>query len=209
MHEAHDRGTGGATVHNQSVERTPQPVGAAVPIWCFIIAATLAATAANLAVGISFQPRQLAYVALVVVGALGLSAFYTVVRPDERVARLFRAAIELFLLSFLCGSLSYAATGLNRPLWDAVFVAWDQALGFDWRHWLGVLNEHPKVNLVLAIAYHSMWPQLAIVIVALVTVRDYRRLDVFLLAFGFAAAITVVVAGFMPALSPLAHFAIT
>jgi membrane-associated phospholipid phosphatase len=130
-------------------------------------------------------------------------------RPDERVARLFRAAIELFLLSFLCGSLSYAATSLNRPLWDDVFIAWDQALGFDWRHWLDVLNEHPKINLVLALAYHSMWPQLVLVIVALVTVRDYRRLDVFLLAFGFSAVITVVIAGFMPALSPLAHFAIT
>jgi hypothetical protein len=196
-------------VKNESAECTSQPVGAAVPIWCFIIAAAISATAANLAAGISFQPRQIAYVALIVIGALGLSAFYTVARPDDRVARLFRAAIELFLLSFLCGSLSYAAASLSRPLWDEVFVAWDQAIGFDWRHWLGVLNGYPKVNLVLALAYHSMWPQLAIVIVALVTVRDYRRLDVLLLAFGFAAVVTVVVAGFMPALSPLAHFAIT
>ena len=176
---------------------------------CFIIAGALAATAANIAAGISFPPRQIAYVVLIVIGALGLSAFYTVVRPDERVARLFRAAIELFLLSFVCGSLSYAATSLNRPLWDEVFVVWDQAIGFDWRQWLGVLNGYPKVNLVLALAYHSMWPQLAIVIVALVTVRDYRRLDVLLLAFGIAAVVTVVVAGFVPALSPLAHFAIT
>jgi PAP2 superfamily protein len=196
-------------VQHDSAEQTSNPVGAVVPIWCFIIAAALAAMAANIAAGISFRPHQLGYVALVVIGALALSAFYTFVRPDERVARLFRGAIELFLLSFLCGSVSYAATSLNRPLWDAVFAAWDQALGFDWRHWLGVLNEHPKVNLVLALTYHSMWPQLVLVIVALVTVRDYRRLDVLLLAFGFAAAITVVVAGFMPALSPLAHFAIT
>jgi PAP2 superfamily len=196
-------------VEQDSAKQKGDPIGAVVPIWCFIIAAALAATAASIAAGISFHPRQLAYVALIVAGALALSAFYTVARPDDRVARLFRGAIELFLLSFLCGSLSYAATSLNRPLWDDVFVVWDQALGFDWRHWLGVLNEHPKINLALALAYHSMWPQLVLVIVALVTVRDYRRLDVFLLAFGFAAAITVVVAGFMPALSPLAHFAIT
>jgi hypothetical protein len=196
-------------VQDKSAEHASDPTGAAVPIWCFIAAAALAATAANVAAGIGFQPRQLGYVVLIVVGALALSAFYTFMRPDERVARLFRAAIELFLLSFLCGSLSYAATSLNRPLWDDVFIAWDQALGFDWRHWLDVLNEHPKINLVLALAYHSMWPQLVLVIVALVTVRDYRRLDVFLLAFGFSAVITVVIAGFMPALSPLAHFAIT
>jgi hypothetical protein len=196
-------------VQNEFGEHTSPPAGAAVPIWCFIAVAAIAAAAANAAAGIGFQLKQIAYVVLIVLGALGLSAFYTVVRPDDRVARLFRAAIELFLLSFLCGSLSYAATSLNRPLWDEVFVAWDAAIGFDWRHWLGVLNGYPKINLVLALAYHSMWPQLAVVIAALVTVRAYRRLDVLLLAFGFAAVVTIVVAGFMPALSPLAHFAIT
>jgi membrane-associated phospholipid phosphatase len=146
---------------------------------------------------------------LVVAAALSLSAFYTFFRPDERIARLFRAGAELFLLSFLCGSLSYSGTSLGRPLWDAAFLAWDQALGFDWRYWLTFLDGHPKLNLLLALAYHSMWPQLAMVLVALVTIRDFRRLDVLLLAFGFAAIVTVVIAAYMPALSPLAYLQIT
>ncbi len=183
--------------------------GAVKPIWSLIFGFAIAAMLAEFAAGIGFRPHEIVAVVLIVSAALGLSAFYTVKRPDDRIARLFRAAVELFLLSFLCGSLSYAATSLDRPLWDGVFLAWDQALGFDWRHWLGVLDGHPKLNMLLVLAYHSMWPQLALAIIALVTIRDYRRLDVLLLAFGFSAIVTVIIAGLMPALSPLAYFGIT
>jgi hypothetical protein len=182
--------------------------GAGKPIWFLICGCALAAILANLLAGIRFKPYEMAAVVLIVIVALALAAFYTVRRPDDRIARLFRAAAELFLLAFLCGSLSYAVTSLDRPLWDGVFHAWDQALGFDWRYWLAVLDGYPKFNMLLVLAYHSMWPQLALVVIALVTIRDYRRLDVMLLAFGFAAFVTVTIAGFMPALSPLAYFGI-
>lgn len=65
------------------------------------------------------------------------------------------------------------------------------------------------MNLLLVLAYHSMWPQLALLIIALIAVRDYRPLDILLLAFGFGAILTVVIAAFMPAISPLAYLEIT
>ena len=86
---------------------------------------------------------------------------------------------------------------------DHAIDARDQAIGFDWRYWLAVLDGQPGLNRVLVLAYHSMWPQLALVIMALVTIRDYRRLDVLLLAFALGAVVTVTIAAFMPALSPL------
>jgi membrane-associated phospholipid phosphatase len=183
--------------------------GAAKWIWGLILVCLVADVMIKLGVGLTFKLGEIAAVIAIVVAALGLSAFYTFKRPDDRIARLFRAAVELFLLSFLVGSLSYSATSLGRPLWDDVLQAWDQALGFDWRYWLAALDAHPRLNLLLVLSYHSMWPQLSLVIIALVTVRDYRRLDVMLLAFGFAAIVTVIVAGLMPAMSPLAYFGIT
>lgn len=183
--------------------------GAARPIWLLIFAFAVAETVAKLFAGLAFKTGEMVAVFLIVIAALGLSGFYTFFRPDERIARLFRAAVELFLLSFLCGSLSYSGTSLGRPLWDAAFLAWDQALGFDWRFWLTFLDGHPKLNLLLVLAYHSMWPQLTLILVTLVAVRDFRRLDVLLLAFGFAAIVTVVIAAYMPALSPLAYLQIT
>jgi len=192
-----------------SEQPTSPGSGAAKPIWLLILLCAIADTLAKLGAGIKFQLYDIAAVILIVIAALGLSAFYTVRRPDVRIARLFRAAVELFLLSFLVGSLSYSATSIGRPLWDAVFLAWDEAIGFDWRYWLAVLDAHPRVNLLLVLAYHSMWPQLALVLIALISVRDYRRLDIMLLAFGFGAILTVVIAGFMPAISPLAYLGIT
>jgi membrane-associated phospholipid phosphatase len=184
-------------------------LGAARPIWFLILICAIGEVVAKLAVGLTFRLYDVIAVILIVITALGLSAFYTFKRPDDRIARLFRAAVELFLLTFLCGSISYSATSLDWPLWDAAFHAWDQALGFDWRYWLTVLDGYPKLNLLLVLAYHSMWPQLTLVLVALVTIRDYRRLDLLLLAFGFAAVATVIIAGFMPALSPLAYLQVT
>lgn len=188
---------------------TASSFGAARPIWRLILLCLVADILIKLAVGLTFKFAEILAVIAIVSTALGLSAFYTLKRPDERIARLFRAAVELFLLTFLVGSLSYSATSLGRPLWDDVLHAFDQALGFDWRYWLSLLDAHPQLNRTLALAYHSMWPQLTLLVVSLVTVRDFRRLDVFLLAFGFAAVATVVISGLMPAMSPLAYLQIT
>ena len=185
--------------------------GAAKPIWLLILSFAAAAALAKLGVGVSIGFRDILGVGLIVIIPLAVSAVYAVARKqaDVRIARFARAAVELILLTFLCGSLSYSATSLGLPLWDAVFHAWDQAIGFDWRYWLAILDGQPRLNTVLVLAYHSMWPQLALVLMALVTVRDYRRLDVLLLAFGLGAVVTVTIAAFMPALSPLPYYHIT
>jgi hypothetical protein len=195
---------------NQNGDEAPSPAAGAVKtIWVLILALAVADIVVKVAVGLTFQMRDITGVIGVVAAGLALSAFYTIKRPDERIARLFRAAVELFLLSFLTGSLSYSATSLGRPLWDEMFLGWDTAIGFDWKHWLQILDGFPWVHRMLALAYHSMWPQLTLVLIALVATRQYRRLDVMLLAFGFSAIITVIIAAFMPALSPLAYLQIT
>jgi membrane-associated phospholipid phosphatase len=109
----------------------------------------------------------------------------------------------------MIGALSYCGVALGRPLWDEVFQSWDEALGFNWRFWLGVLNDHPSLHLVLVFAYHSMLPQTAIAVIALATIQAYARLNVFLLAYGSAALATVAIATCMPALSPIVHLGIT
>ena len=134
------------------------------------------------------------------------AVFYTRVRFEDRLARLFRAVVELVLLAFFTGGLSYTAAALNRPLWDSVLNAWDQRLGFHWRVWLDLLNAHPGVNVILVVGTHSMVPQLALVLIALVTVRAYRTIDAFLIAFGCAASVSVAVSAVIPALSPLVHY---
>ena len=150
------------------------------------------------------------FMVAIAVAVFGAGAtYYQRVRKDRRLARLFRSAAELLLLALSIGSLSYVSAALNRPLWDDVFAAWDHSLGFHWPDWLRRVNDHPNVHVVLAIAYHSMTPQLALALVALLAVRNYRATDVYLIAFALSAWICVTVSAFMPGLSPLVHFGVT
>jgi membrane-associated phospholipid phosphatase len=159
--------------------------------------------------GIGLRAQQFAAVVALVSVFLGGSALYTLYRPNPRLARLLSATAELLLLWVMIGALSYCGVALGRPLWDEVFQSWDEALGFNWRFWLGVLNDHPSLHLVLVFAYHSMLPQTAIAVIALATIQAYARLNVFLLAYGSAALATVAIATCMPALSPIVHLGIT
>ena len=178
-------------------------------IWALIALLALASVVSIVVLGVGFKLRDSLVAAAVAAGLIGVAAFYRRRRPDARIERLLRGNAELFLLSFLCGGLSYAAAALDRPLWDATFQAWDEVLGFDWRFWLAVLDAHPSVHVVLATAYHSMLPQLGVIVIALATARAFAEIDRFLVAFGLAALVTVAIAALMPALSPLVHLGIT
>lgn len=177
-------------------------------LWC-LIAALLGIYWIAYCCGIlNIKPMDITALAAVVILLHCGAMFYTKIRVSDRLARLFRGMMELLLLAFFSGGLSYAAAALGRPLTDDMLDAWDRRLGFDWREWLSVLDAHPWVNVVLATAYHSMIPQIVCAVIVLVTVRSYRVLDTFLMAFGIAASVAVVVSGIMPALSPLVYYGI-
>jgi hypothetical protein len=178
-------------------------------IWCLIAGIFVAYLIALGAGLIRFVLVDIILVIALCAAGLALSVAYSTIRQDDRIARLARGMVELFLLSFLAGSLSYAAASLNRPLWDEVFAEWDRALGFDWHYWLAFLNANTLIHHVLAFAYLSMIPQMAIVLIALSAFSRFLALDTFLLAFGITALVTVTIAAFMPALSPLVHYGIT
>jgi len=160
------------------------------------------------ATGVGLKGPQLLALLAVVAGLLGISAIYTRLRPDIRLARLARGMAELCLLVFMIGSLSYSGATLAMPLRDDWLQAADQALGFDWRYWLGVLDASPRIHQVLVVAYHSMLPQTVLLVVVLAAFRAYRELDRYLLSYGIAATVTVAIAAVMPALSPIVHLGI-
>lgn len=178
-------------------------------IWGLIGVLTVVYAAAFVLLDLQSDPWELVIVTSVSATLLAGSAVYGTIRPDERLARLLRGAVELLLLSLLCGKLSYAASSLGMPLWDQTFLEWDQALGFDWRYWLGVVDAYPRVHLVLAFAYDSMLPQFMLLLLALAACRAFDTMDRFLLSYGVTAAVTVTIAACMPALSPLIHLGIT
>jgi hypothetical protein len=211
--------TAGRSNLNQSVQPAPlaamgghrfghAAIRGALPLWGLIAVLLSAYLLAYTQDQVRFKTANTLAVALIAIILSCAAVFYTKARCEDRLARLFRAVVELILLAFFTGGLSYTAAALNRPLWDDSLDGWDQSLGFHWREWLNLLNAHPDVNVLLVISYHSMVPQLACALIALVTARAYRTLDIFLIAFGIAATVSVTVSGGMPALSPLVHYGI-
>jgi hypothetical protein len=190
-------------------DRAAEPGAHARRLWALIGLLALAAAAAAAVTGVGVRPVQTLGIVLFTAAMLAVAAIYTWPRPDERLSRLFRAAAEFVLITFLAGMLSYIGASFGRPFWDETLHAWDRVLGFDWMAWLAVLDGLPAFNIVLVLAYHSMLPQFVLLIVALVTIRAYRALDLMLMAYAMAAALTVAFASAMPALSPVIHLDIT
>lgn len=189
-----------------------QDIGEARPsstLWLFIIVMTAVSLAVSVISGVGVATAEIVAVFAGSALLLALSAFYTVSRPDPRLARLTRGAAELTLLISMIGTLSFSGASIAMPLRDDWYHAWDQALGFDWRYWLSVLDSRPNLHAVLAIAYHSMLPQTAAAILTLALTGSFRRLDRFLMSYGIAAVITVAIAAIAPALSPIVHLGIT
>jgi hypothetical protein len=178
-------------------------------LWTLILTISAFSLVVWAATGVGLKGLELLALLAVVAGLLAISAVYTRLRPDARLARLARGMAELCLLVFMIGSLSYSGATLAMPLRDDWLHAADQMLGFDWRYWLGVLDAHPRIHQILVVAYHSMLPQTVFLVVALAAVRAYHCLDRYLLSYGIAAVVTVAIATAMPALSPIVHLGIT
>jgi hypothetical protein len=179
----------------------PRALGrSALAIWATVATLALLVAVTFPLAGLTLAPRDIALNAVLSAVLLAGAAFYTWVRPDERIARLLHAAPQFVLMTFLGGALSYSAMATTLPLWDATFDAMDKALGFDWPALLAWTGRHPELALILKLAYASMLPQMAVVIVALVTMRAFGELDRFILAFGLAALMTMTICAVTPSL---------
>ena len=122
---------------------------------------------------------------------------YQTVRPDPRLSAM------LFGTGFLC-AFSLGASLLNYLLLscagariDIELAALDRALGFDWPRAMAWMAQHPRLNLAALIAYSSMLPQVALLTIALATVKHE---DVYRFCAGLALSALACIAiwGFAP-----------
>ena len=100
--------------------------------------------------------------------------FYSVTRPDPRLAAM------LFGAGFLC-AFSCEASALNYLLLphagvriDNTLARWDRALGFDWPAAIGWMAHHPLLNSFAFLAYSSMLPQVALSAIVLSSIEPAR-----------------------------------
>ncbi|GEP03467.1 phosphatase PAP2 family protein [Methylobacterium oxalidis] len=140
----------------------------------------------------------------VVACALG-SAYYGTLRMDERASVLLGSAAQLVAFTALAGPLSYAVARAGGPLWDGTLHAWDRAIGLDWRAYLAFVNDRPRLGLILSLAYQSIMPQIAVILLVLALSGRLRACRDFVLATMLAALGAVVISGLMPAMAMFVH----
>lgn len=120
-----------------------------------------------------------------------------------RVQAAATAFLQMTVFTLLALVLSYAIAAAGAPLWDERLAAWDRTLGLDWpaiRTWL---DDSPLLVWVNGLAYHSLIPQMIVVIVGLAALGQFHALRVTVCAAILSGFATVLLSGFFPAMGTL------
>ena len=117
----------------------------------------------------NFHVRLPGYLFVFVVAAVyGLFGYYNAVSPQRGNPRLvfpLTAIAQMILVISVMTSISYIATAANLPLMDATLLAFDRALGFDFRIYLNFINDRQWLIYILAAGYGAIaWANCVIVV---------------------------------------------
>ena len=169
--------------------------------WALVAAILVAAAALMHARGPAFDWASANRPLIASVGLSIGALIYRRWRPDERIAATLVAVAQLVAFSAAAAVLSYAVASLDRPLWDATLMAWDQALGLDWRVYLAAADAHPHLAQILNLAYASLMAQMIGAAGVLGLSGRFAACRRFVLAMMLAAIVTILISGAMPAVS--------
>jgi len=137
---------------------------------------------------------------------LALSAFYTYVRRDVRIATLTHLGAVTLVFSAAGAVFSYLLVTLNLPLIDAELSAADRAMGFDWPGVYGWMMQHRALRIPLILGYASLIPQLLLLLLVL----NFRRMVVrsweLMWLFIAAALSCILISAFVPAAGAYAFY---
>jgi membrane-associated phospholipid phosphatase len=140
-----------------------------------------------------FDVDTLAYMRLAALSLLLClaSVFYDRVRNAPSIAAmLFGTA---FLIAFSAGFsvLNYFLLTVAHTRVDAQLAALDRAIGVNWPTLVAALVPHPIVNGVLRVAYESVLPEVALLVIGLSWRGQTKAIHEFCVALAIGAALTV------------------
>ena len=134
-----------------------------------------------------------AYLAL---GGLALTLalgglFYEYVRKDAGLSGMLLGASFLIAFSASFAVLNYFLLTVAGARVDDALATMDRAMGFDWPAMMQFAAAHPSLNFVLRIAYASVLPQIAFLIICLGWRARRDEIGLFCLALASGAILTV------------------
>lgn len=180
--------------------------GLRVRLWLLILAVAVFTAAQMHASGLALDAASTLTPVLSCVGLELLASFYSAWRPEPRFAASLSGLAQIIAFSACAAPLSYAVAATDGSLWDGTLAAFDRSLGLDWLAYLHGLNDHPWIGRVLSLAYQSLMPQLALMVIVLGLSGRLSTVREFVLAFVIAGTVSVVLSGLLPALGTYKHF---
>lgn len=138
-------------------------------------------------------------------GALALGAIYYWCRGVECFMLCLKALAILVGTTAVFGPLTYAVATVCWPWFDNQLAAADSAMGLSAGALVTWTNQHPTFDLVMRLAYSSVFPQIIMVVVVLGFTSD-RRLDIFLIRFMLGGLLTSAIFAFLPAQGSCVYF---
>jgi hypothetical protein len=145
------------------------------PVWGLMLALVVLDACGLRATGLSLAPGMLLATVMAVAALLALTAVYTRLRPEPRIAGLSHMAAVTLTFSAVTMVLSYVTVALKRPLIDSYLVSADRALGLDWPAVHTWVLAHPLFRDVLVLGYYTLVSQLILLLVVLNYLGDVAR----------------------------------
>jgi membrane-associated phospholipid phosphatase len=137
---------------------------------------------------------------------LGAAYYYRNHRADLRLASALESTAQVLIFAAVAAPLSYIAASAALPLQDAAFDAMDRTLGFNWNEVLAFMNRWPGFFLFMRAMYLSLTLQMTAVVLLLAFTGRLAWLRVYMLAFIFAALLTIVLSALLPAEGAWLHY---
>lgn len=121
-------------------------------------------------------------------------------RSRPRIFSMLTGIAQMIMVVAVMTSMTYIAAAATLPLQDARLLAFDRAIGFDFRAFVAYVNARDWLIGVLAAGYRAIsWPILLNVVVLSLAGR-YRQTGKFVLAFLIALLATTCITIFVPAI---------
>jgi len=175
-------------------------------VWALLLVMTVADAAGMAVMGVEpYAPRFLVLLAAVT-GMLGLSAFYTFLRRDARIAALAHTGAVTLVFTTAAAVMSYLAVMWRHPLIDDALSRFDLSLGLDWKAAYDFVRGHFALHLALALAYFSLIVQMLLLLCLLNFLKMQQRCWELMWLFMATSIGCLVVSAFLPAAGAFAFY---
>jgi PAP2 superfamily len=174
--------------------------------WALLAITGALAYGSLMAMGVTIQLGRVVLTLAIIVVFLGGSVFYTRIRPDRRLAVVTAATGFILAFAATTGVLTYPAAAIGAPTHDGMFMAFERMIGIDWPALVNAMTRIALLNTVLALAYLSSLPQIAITILVLGFADRHDRLAAYLSLLVVTLMCTVVLSALVPLYGPIASY---